>query len=131
MVLRNDAALGLFNGDIGVVLRGPASDRGLRAWFPDGDGLRAVPVGRLPQVETAFAMTVHKSQGSEFGHVALVLPEADVPVLTRELVYTGITRSKSLFTLLARDETLLARAIQRPTQRVGGLQRQLALRQSR
>jgi exodeoxyribonuclease V alpha subunit len=126
MVQRNDAALGLFNGDIGIVLRGPAGDRALRAWFADGEALRSVPVGRLPQVETAFAMTVHKSQGSEFGHVALVLPDADVPILTRELLYTGITRSRAAFTLLAKDEALLLQAIRRPTRRDSGLQRQLA-----
>jgi exodeoxyribonuclease V alpha subunit len=126
MVQRNDAALGLFNGDIGIVLRGPAGDRALRAWFADGEALRSIPVGRLPQVETAFAMTVHKSQGSEFGHVALVLPDADVPILTRELLYTGITRSRASFTLLAKDEALLLQAIRRPTRRDSGLQRQLA-----
>ena len=125
MVTRNDAALGVFNGDIGIVLRGPAGDPTLRAHFLDGDALRSIPVGRLPQVETAFAMTVHKSQGSEFGHVALVLPEADLPVLTREGVYTGITRARRALTLVARDLALLDRALQRPTLRVSGLGRRL------
>ena len=125
MVTRNDAALGVFNGDIGIVLRGPAGDPTLRAHFLDGDALRSIPVGRLPQVETAFAMTVHKSQGSEFGHVALVLPEADLPVLTREGVYTGITRARRALTLVARDLALLDRALQRPTLRVSGLRRRL------
>jgi exodeoxyribonuclease V alpha subunit len=125
MVTRNDAALGVFNGDIGIVLRGPAGDPTLRAHFLDGDTLRSIPVGRLPQVETAFAMTVHKSQGSEFGHVALVLPETDLPVLTREGVYTGITRARRALTLVARDLALLDRALQRPTLRVSGLGRRL------
>ncbi|MGA1326679.1 MAG: exodeoxyribonuclease V subunit alpha [Rubrivivax sp.] len=125
MVMRNDAALGVFNGDIGLVLRGPGDDVTLRAHFLDGDTLRAIPVGRLPQVETAFAMTVHKSQGSEFGHVALVLPDVDLPVLTRECVYTGITRARSALTLVAPDPTLLDHALQRPTLRVSGLGRRL------
>jgi exodeoxyribonuclease V alpha subunit len=121
MVTRNDPGLGLFNGDIGVVLRGPAGDRSLRAHFADGPTLRSVPVGRLPPVETAFAMTVHKSQGSEFGHVALVLPAADVAVLTREALYTGITRARQALTLVAAEAALLGSAIGRPTQRVSGL----------
>jgi exodeoxyribonuclease V alpha subunit len=86
MVTRNDAALGVFNGDIGIVLRGPAGDPTLRAHFLDGDTLRSIPVGRLPQVETAFAMTVHKSQGSEFEHTALVLPAGGSPTLCQNLV---------------------------------------------
>ena len=125
MVTRNDAALGVFNGDIGIVLRGPEDDRTLQAHFLEGDTLRSIPVGRLPQVETAFAMTVHKSQGSEFGHVALVLPDVDLPVLTRECVYTGITRARSALTLVAHDPTLLDRALRRPTLRVSGLGRRL------
>ncbi len=123
MLLRNQPALGLFNGDIGLVL--PGDDGTPRAWFAEGDTLRAVAVGRLERVETAFAMTVHKSQGSEFGHVALVLPPEDGPLLTRELVYTGLTRARERFTLVAPHPPLLARAIARRTQRLGGLRRRL------
>jgi len=69
--------------------------------FPNGrGGIRWVPPSRLTDVETVFAMTVHKSQGSEFDHAALVLPEHSSPVLTRELVYTGITRARQQFTLV-------------------------------
>ncbi len=100
IVTRNDTALGVFNGDVGVVLRSPTADAALRCYFLDGDDLRSVSVGRMADVETAFAMTVHKSQGSEFEHVLLVLPDEDVPVLTRELVYTGITRASKAFTLV-------------------------------
>ncbi|MEI8303875.1 MAG: exodeoxyribonuclease V subunit alpha [Burkholderiales bacterium] len=125
MVTRNDPALGVFNGDIGIVLRGQADDGALRCWFADGEGLRSVSVARLADVETAFAMTVHKSQGSEFAHVVLVLPEADVPVLTRELVYTGITRARAAFTLVARHPDLLGTAIGRLTRRVSGLRQRL------
>ena len=126
MVTRNDPALGVFNGDIGIVLRPPAG-RGdaLRVFFLDGEALRSVSVGRLADVETAFAMTVHKSQGSEFGHVALVLPDEDVPVLSRELVYTGITRARLAITLVARQPELLARASARLTRRVSGLRSML------
>ena len=76
---------------------------------------------RLPQTETAFAMTVHKSQGSEFAHVALVLPPYATPVLTRELVYTGITRAKAAFTLVAPDPVVWSLALQRRTRRASGL----------
>jgi exodeoxyribonuclease V alpha subunit len=125
IVTRNDPALGVFNGDVGVVLRGPAGDAGLRCYFLDGDALRSVAVGRLTDVEAAFAMTVHKSQGSEFAHVLLVLPEDDVPVLTRELVYTGITRASQAFTLVTKDVEQLACAARRLTRRISGLRAML------
>jgi exodeoxyribonuclease V alpha subunit len=121
MVTRNDAALGVFNGDVGIVLRAPGADAALRCYFLDADELRSVAVGRLADVETAFAMTVHKSQGSEFAHVLLVLPDEDVPVLTRELVYTGITRASQAFTLGCRNTDQLAVAAARLTRRVSGL----------
>ncbi len=127
IVTRNDAALGVFNGDVGVVLRSPVpqgaqgADAALRCYFLDGDALRSVSVGRLADVETAFAMTVHKSQGSEFDHVLLVLPDDDVPVLTRELVYTGITRARRAFTLVCRQTAQLQSATARRTRRVSGL----------
>ncbi|MCP5270807.1 MAG: exodeoxyribonuclease V subunit alpha [Burkholderiaceae bacterium] len=124
MLLRNQPALGLFNGDIGLVL--PADDGTPRAWFAEGEALHAVAVGRLEQVQTAFAMTVHKSQGSEFGHVALVLPPEDGPLLTRELVYTGLTRARERFTLVAPQPALLGRAVARRTRRLGGLGARLA-----
>jgi len=125
MVTRNDPALGVFNGDIGIVLRGPAKGAALRCCFLDGDSLRSVAISRLAEVETAFAMTVHKSQGSEFEHVALVLPEEDVPVLTRELIYTGITRASQAFTLVAKQPSLLNSALGRLTRRVSGLRKML------
>ena len=103
MITRNDYSLRLMNGDIGIALL-DASGK-LRVAFPGdesegSDKIRWVSPMRLPDAETAFAMTVHKSQGSEFDHVALLLPPVRSPVLTRELVYTGITRAKSRFTLL-------------------------------
>jgi exodeoxyribonuclease V alpha subunit len=72
-------------------------------------------------VETAFAMTVHKSQGSEFLHTALVLPPGGAEVLSRELVYTGITRACEQFTLIEAQSGLLEAAIARPSVRVSGL----------
>lgn len=125
IVTRNEPTLGVFNGDVGVVLRSPGAEGGLRACFLDGDALRTVSVGRLADVETAFAMTVHKSQGSEFEHVLLVLPDEDVPVLTRELVYTGITRASQAFTLAGSHAPVLAQAVSRLTRRVSGLKARL------
>lgn len=124
MVTRNDPALGVFNGDIGVVLKPPGAGP-LRAYFLDGAELRSVSVGRLADVETAFALTVHKSQGSEFAHVVLVLPPEDSAVLTRELVYTGITRAKSAFTLVTKHASGLALASGRLTRRLSGLRQLL------
>ncbi len=160
MVTRNDAALGVFNGDIGIALRppavgsaaasasssthtmsstgpacAPATDSGinrqpgLRVWFSDGGNNsvsgssrpRSVAITRLAHVETAFAMTVHKAQGSEFDHCALVLPQAPSRVLTRELVYTGITRARSVFTLVTGRRAALGEALGTKTVRASGL----------
>lgn len=119
MVTRNDPALQVFNGDVGVVLPSPGG--ALRAYFLDGDGLRSVGVGRLAHVETAFAMTVHKSQGSEFTHTVLVLPAHGGELLTRELVYTGITRARACFTLVEAKEGQLPQALARTSTRHSGL----------
>jgi exodeoxyribonuclease V alpha subunit len=125
MVTRNDPALGVFNGDVGVTLPGPPGTTALRVYFLDGDTLRSVGVSRLAYVETAFAMTVHKSQGSEFLHTALVLPPGGNKVLTRELVYTGITRARERFTLIEAQEGLLRLAIEKRSQRASGLEEKL------
>jgi exodeoxyribonuclease V alpha subunit len=119
MVTRNDAQLGVFNGDVGVAL--PNAQGALKVWFLDGDQLRSVSVTRLAHVETAFAMTVHKSQGSEFLHTALVLPPGGADVLSRELVYTGITRAREQFSLIEAQHGLLEAAIARPSVRASGL----------
>lgn len=125
MVTRNDPDLGLSNGDVGLVLRAPGEGGSLRAWFADGDDLRSVAVTRLAAVETAWAMTVHKSQGSEFRHVALVLPDQPTPVLTRELVYTGITRARVHCTVAGARPGVLADAVQQRTRRSSGLRQRL------
>nr|WP_318383849.1 exodeoxyribonuclease V subunit alpha [uncultured Enterobacter sp.] len=118
MISRNDSALGLFNGDIGIALdRG----EGLRIWFPLPDGtIKSVQPSRLPEHDTTWAMTVHKSQGSEFDHAALILPQQIVPVVTRELVYTAITRARRQLSLYA-DDRILAQAIATRTERRSGL----------
>lgn len=121
MVTRNDPTLGVFNGDIGIALRPVTRGAPLRAYFMDGPDIRSVSVSRLAHVETAFAMTVHKSQGSEFRHTVLVLPPYGLGMLQRELVYTGITRAREAFTLVSPDAGALASAIQHPTQRASGL----------
>jgi exodeoxyribonuclease V alpha subunit len=121
MVTRNDAQLGVFNGDVGVVL--PTTEGKPKVWFLDGEALRSVSVMRLAQVDTAFVMTVHKSQGSEFEHTALVLPPGGAEVLRRELVYTGITRAREQFTLIEAEAGLLEAAIHRPSVRASGLSR--------
>ena len=93
LITANDYSVNLFNGDLGVVWRDSAGTPAV--WFPQPDGgVRRVAPARLPKHETAFVLTVHKSQGSEFGEVLLVLPDRLTRVLTRELVYTGLTRAR-------------------------------------
>ena len=131
LVTKNDYGLGLMNGDIGITLDMPRPDskpdndrRLLRVAFPAGDGtdrIKWVLPSRLQSVETVFAMTVHKSQGSEFTHAALVLPDAPNPILTRELVYTGITRARHWLTLVETGRGQLMDAAQRRVMRVSGL----------
>ena len=120
MVTRNDYALELMNGDVGICL--PGADGVLRVAFPSlGGNVRWIVPARLDSVETVFAMTVHKSQGSEFHHVLLVVPVHDSPVLTRELVYTGLTRAKENLTLWAPRPEVLLQACNRRVLRSGGL----------
>ncbi|SCY74531.1 exodeoxyribonuclease V subunit alpha [Desulfoluna spongiiphila] len=122
MVTENDYTLGLFNGDTGITVR---KDGELAVAFPDEEGgMRHIHSARLPKVETVFAMTVHKSQGSEFTHVILLLPESDAPVLTRELVYTGITRAREEMAVWSPPE-ILEKALGRRTQRASGLREML------
>jgi exodeoxyribonuclease V alpha subunit len=121
MVTRNDAAVGVFNGDIGITLPPATPNAPLRAYFLDGNTARSVGVSRLASVETAFAMTVHKSQGSEFDHTVLVLPRDAGRVLTRELVYTGITRARSAFTLVTPRAPAFSEALAQRTRRASGL----------
>jgi len=122
MVTRNDHRLGLANGDVGVVWPG---EHGLEAVFGFlEEDSRRFPLLRLPSLETVFALTVHKSQGTEFQDVLLVLPPQDNPVLTRELVYTAITRARESITI-AGTPKVLKQAVDRPTSRTSGLKERL------
>lgn len=130
LMTRNDYGLGLMNGDIGIALKLPeregpdAGKQVLRVAFPRNDGqggVRFVLPSRLNDVETVFAMTVHKSQGSEFAHTALILPDALNPVLTKELVYTAITRGKHWFSLIEPRAGVFEEAVQRKVKRLSGL----------
>ncbi len=96
MVLRNDYGQGLYNGEVGVILPDAEQAGELKAFFPDsGGGFRKVSPARLPMHQTVYAMTVHKSQGSEFERILLVLPERHLPVVSRELLFTAITRART------------------------------------
>ena len=122
MVRQNDYALGLFNGDIGLCLK---TEQGLRVFFEGDEGYRGFAPARLPSHDSAFAMTVHKSQGSEFAEVLLALPEQPSPLLTRSLLYTGITRAKrnvEIWALPAR----LAEAVTTRAERAAGLAERLS-----
>lgn len=128
LVTRNDYELGLMNGDIGIALPVPGGKdggRALRVAFPSADGsggIKWVLPSRLQAVETVFALTVHKSQGSEFEHAALVLPDTYSPILTRELVYTGVTRARAFLTLaMPEGKTVLEQAVTAKVQRASGL----------
>jgi exodeoxyribonuclease V alpha subunit len=137
MVTRNDYRLNLFNGDIGVIVRSPAAAgrSGSEVLFEDSateDGVRRVPDSLVPDAQDCFAMTIHKSQGSEFHHVLLVLPPLDSPVLSRELLYTAVTRVKDEFNpatgktqpghlCLAASESVLRATIARQVRRTSGI----------
>ncbi len=125
MILQNDYNLGLFNGAVGVVLPDPEADGELRAFFAVEGGVRSIHPARLPGHETAWAMTVHKSQGSEFERVLLILPDRDHPVVTRELLYTGITRARQSAEIWFNASAVRA-AIARQTVRFSGLRDALA-----
>jgi len=126
LITRNDYSLGLFNGDIGITLPDPVSaDERLYVYFPDPDrGFKRFPTRTLSGHETVYAMTVHKSQGSEFDHVILLLPQKDYPLLTRELIYTGLTRAKKTVSIWG-PESVLKTALGRKIERTSGLREAL------
>ncbi|MCU0837015.1 MAG: ATP-binding domain-containing protein, partial [Chromatiaceae bacterium] len=128
LITRNDYGLGLMNGDMGITLARPVGagqEEILRVAFPAGDGqdgIKWTHPSRLQAVETVYALTVHKSQGSEFSHAALVLPATPSPILTRELLYTGITRARAHLTLVRPGgDQVLTQAVQRRVLRASGL----------
>ena len=120
LITRNDYSLDLFNGDIGISLPDPA-DGSIKVWFmgPDGYPKHHSPY-RLPPCETVFAMTIHKSQGSEFEAVLVVLPEEESRILSRELMYTAVTRAKKSVTL-ATGQQVFNFALSRNIERCSGL----------
>jgi exodeoxyribonuclease V alpha subunit len=128
MVQRNDYQRGLYNGDQGVVVRGDLGDgtdpRPVLV-LPRAGGFRAFAIDPTLDLAAAFAMSVHKAQGSEFDHVALVLPDDDMPLLTRELLYTAITRARRSVVVVGTPE-LLARAVRRAVVRHSGIAERLA-----
>ena len=118
IITQNDYALGLFNGDVGVVVKDGAGR--LRVCFESIEGTRFISVGRLPPHETVFATTIHKSQGSEFDAVSVVLPDTLSPLLGRELLYTAVTRARRRVDVFARSD-VLAFAMSRAVRRASGL----------
>jgi exodeoxyribonuclease V alpha subunit len=119
MVLRNDYVLKTFNGDIGIAL--PDSTGAMAVAFPDGEaGYRLVPLARMPEHETAYALTIHKAQGTEFDAVFTVLPQRPSEVLTRELLYTAVTRARSETRISATGELFVA-TVARGSKQLGSL----------
>ncbi len=121
LVTANDRANQVFNGDTGVVVNGV---EGLVVALADGQGVRMLAPSRLDQVETWWAMTIHKAQGSEFAHAVVSLPDRRSPILTRELLYTAVTRARHQLTVVASEEALRM-AVNRPLVRASGLQERL------
>jgi exodeoxyribonuclease V alpha subunit len=125
MVTRNAYDLQLFNGDVGITLRDPDALDRLKVFFPGRDGkMRKFSPARLPEHETVYAMTIHKAQGSEFGQVMMILPEALSRVMSRELIYTGVTRAREHVEIWG-SESLFIQAVQRRMMRASALRHRL------
>jgi exodeoxyribonuclease V alpha subunit len=122
LVTENDYELGLYNGDTGVIVQ--SDPRHALATFERGGRLLSFSPLRLGSVETVYAMTIHKSQGSQYGTAAVLLPPADSPILTRELLYTAVTRARQRLILVGTEEVVRA-AVQRPVTRASGLRERL------
>ncbi len=122
LVTANDYSLGLFNGDTGVVVAGPEGH--LQCAFERRGEIVHVSPTRLSAVETLYAMTIHKSQGSQFGEVVVILPDETSPILTRELLYTAVTRAETAVTLIGTEAAVRA-AVERPVSRASGLRTRL------
>ena len=127
IVTENDAINRVANGDVGVVV---ARDGGVEVALQAEDGLRWVAPSRLDRVESHWAMTIHKSQGSEYPHAVVSLPRADSPILTRELLYTAVTRARERLTIVG-SEASLRQAVDRPVIRGVGAPRASVVLMSR
>ncbi len=121
LVTRNDSSTGLANGDVGIVCR---IDGQLRAFIGDPKAPTDIALARLPDTDTVHALTIHKSQGSEYEHVVVVLPQSGSRIVTRELLYTGITRPQKRLTLIATLASIET-AIKTPIRRATGLAERL------
>jgi exodeoxyribonuclease V alpha subunit len=125
LITKNDYNTGLLNGDIGIIRKDKKAEDNLYAFFKDGSGsFKKISPYKLPEHETVYSMTVHKSQGSEFEKVILILPDKPGPIITRELIYTGITRTKSDIQIISR-ESVLKYGISNFTKRTSGIYRAL------
>jgi exodeoxyribonuclease V alpha subunit len=121
MITKNDYTLRLFNGDTGITMKDLMKNGELRVFFKGPDGsVRSFPPFRLPDHETVYAMTVHKSQGSEFDEVLLMMPDRYTQILTRELIYTAITRAKERIQIWGKEDIFLM-SIQHRIRRSSGL----------
>lgn len=127
MITKNDYSLGLFNGDIGIAMRDGEHGGSLKVFFAGADGaVRRFSPARLPDHETVFAVTVHKSQGSEFKDVLFILPDRDNPLLTRELIYTAVTRARERIEIRGHTDIFLS-AVGRRIRRSSGLKKELGV----
>ena len=121
LITANSYSQGLFNGDLGIIMQDSEDSNSLFAYFPDDDqGVKRYPLSALPAFESAYALTVHKSQGSEYKKILFLVPPIDSPVLSRELLYTAISRSRETAEVWG-DEESLTRAINQQTQRISGI----------
>jgi exodeoxyribonuclease V alpha subunit len=122
LITANDYEMSLYNGDTGVIVETPD---GVRAAFARGAAAKLFPPVRLDAIQTVHAMTVHRAQGSQFDSVSFVLPPPDSPLLTRELLYTAVTRARQHVLIIGSEEAI-RRAVQRPANRASGLRHRLA-----
>jgi exodeoxyribonuclease V alpha subunit len=122
LITANDYEMSLYNGDTGVIVETPD---GVRAAFARGAAAKLFPPVRLDAIQTVHAMTVHRAQGSQFDSVSFVLPPPDSPLLTRELLYTAVTRARRHVLIIGSEEAI-RRAVQRPANRASGLRHRLA-----
>ena len=119
MITRNNAAMHLYNGDVGICLYDESSGQ-LMVHFQGETGVKKFLPARLSHCETNFAMTIHKSQGSEFDEILIALPLDMNPVLGKELLYTAITRAKQKV-IIAAEKNIFEQTIRQKTERFGGL----------
>jgi exodeoxyribonuclease V alpha subunit len=122
-VTSNDYAVGVYNGETGVVVRRP--DGALRARISGSEGIRDLATTRLVDVDTMHALTIHKSQGSQVDEVTVLLPPADSRLLSRELFYTAITRARRVVRVIGSEQTV-REAVRRRARRASGLAARLA-----